>query len=288
MNTIKRLFAYLTDPARTKKIFWTLGMLAIILFMWAYIRGCNSEQTLKSKVFLVGRDSTWYPLQILGKERYLQAFTDDLLLAIAKEEDLHFQTTEVGTTQLFSGLDIGNFDAILTPVVPNVLNQDYYLFSDPIYRLGPVLIVPKNSTADAMNDMEGKTVGLRTGFTTVFNLKHYPSILFVTYDNMNIALDNLANNRLDGVIVNALSAYSYTEGFYADKLKVVTSPLTTEGIRLVTLRHPLGELLIEAFNEGLKKVKKDGAYLQLLKNWNLTNTEVELEKPASTDTTHKP
>jgi len=275
MNKIKQFFLYLQNPAAIKKIAWILSILIIILTVWFYVRGCTSEQTLKSKVFLVGRDSTWYPIQLLGKERYFQAFTDDLLLAIAKEEDLHFQTTEVGPTQLFSGLDMGSYDAILTPIAPNVINQDSYIFSDPIYLLGPVLIVPINSKFKSLEDMEGQTIGVKSGFTTVFNLKHYPSILFVTYDNMNQALDNLANDRLDGVIVSAIAAYTYTQGFYSGKLKIVTSPLTKEGIRLVTLHYPLGEMLIESFNEGLSKLKTEKVYQTLLKNWNLINTEFE-------------
>lgn len=275
METIRKLFVFLKNSFTSKRGRWIWSLLALSLFVGMYIRGCNTEYTLKTKAFRIGRDSTWYPLQLLGRERYLQAFTDDLFLAIAKQEDLHFQIAEVGPTQLFSGLDIGNYDAILTAEIPTVLNHEYYVFSDPIYLVGPVLIVPKNSKVTSLEEMEGQTVGLKRGFTTVFNLKHYPSVLFVTYDNMNIALDNLVTNRLDGVILDAMSAYSYADGFYSTKLKVVTSPLTTEGIRLVTLRHPLGEQLIEAFNEGLQKVKKEKIYQQLLKNWNLVNTEIE-------------
>ena len=155
-----------------------------------------------------------------------------------------------------------------------MLNQTEYLFSDSFYSLGPVLVVNQNSHATSLDEMEGKIIGIKEGSSSVYNVQHFHSILILPYDNMVMALEDLNNDKIDGVIMDVWPAYAYIQSFYKGKLRVVTSPLIKEGLRLATLRQPEYVPLIDGFNEGLKELKKSGEYDDLLKRWGLFNTEI--------------
>ena len=74
------------------------------------------------------------------------------------------------------------------------------------------------------------------------------------------------------MILPALVAYTYIKTFYANRLKVATGPLTVEGLRLIAIKDENGRILIEYFNEGLKALKENGTYDELINNWGLMNT----------------
>ena len=105
--------------------------------------------------------------------------------------------------------------------------------------------------------------------------------MIIPYDTVSTALEKLNANVIDAVIMDVLRAYVFTEGFYAGRLKVATSPLTDKGLRLLGRDQPSSLLLISQFNEGLQELMESGRYHELIKKWGLTRTVLpkdELEK----------
>lgn len=242
------------------------ALVVLTLFLLISLYSCSHRNT---RPYRVARDSTWYPLTLLGKERNLVAFSDELLLAIAKEEEIQFQLSFASSDSLFRGLDQGEYDGILSSLPPTITNQELYYFSEPFYLLGPVLIVQEKSHYSSLEQMEGRSIGIKSGSTLVFNVYKYPSLLLISYDNIVSALNDLDKNIIDGVILDLLPAYLYTTGIYAGRLKIVTPPLNDAGLRLITRRTPDSRELIQDFNSGLKTVQKNGTYDTLLKKWGL-------------------
>ncbi|MFQ5730194.1 MAG: substrate-binding periplasmic protein, partial [Waddliaceae bacterium] len=171
------------------------------------------------------------------------------------------------------GLDIGSYDAVLSSLTPNVINRQWYAFSDPFYLVGPVLIVPEKSKAQSLEDMEGKIIGIESGALQVFNIPEPPNIVIIPYGTASQALENLDNNVIDGVILEALRAYIYIEGFYKGRLKIASLPLTDKGLRLITRNEPRSILLVSRFNEGLKAIREEGLYGELIEKWGLIKTD---------------
>jgi len=192
---------------------------------------------------------------------------------------LIFNWVETNPGTLISGLESGNYDAILSSMRPNVVNQNHYVFSDLIVEIGPVLIVRKESDFDSLKDMDGRTVGIRAGSSLIFNAIRQSGAnlydpIFITFDNINKALEALNNDQIDGVILDAIQAYTFVDGFYHDSLKIITSPLTDEGLRLVVLKNGPADDLIPIFNKALVELKQNGTYDTLIKKWNLIDPEL--------------
>lgn len=277
MNFIEKFRNIISTFLFKKRSIGILIALAL-LAIWGLVRACSHQETLRKRVYTIGRDSSWYPLQLFGKDRNLQAFTNDLIWAIAQETKLRFEWLATGPGSLLEGLNDGYYDAAISSLRQNFINRDKYVFSDLIFGTGPVLIVQQDSTATSLKDMEDKTVGIRSGSYLIFNTikesgAHAYNILITTYDNVNKALESLDKNQIDGIIMDAIPAYAYTEGFYAGKLKVVTPPLTDEGLRLVALKSAASDELIKDFDDALRKLIENGTYDQLIDKWNLVDPE---------------
>jgi polar amino acid transport system substrate-binding protein len=140
------------------------------------------------------------------------------------------------------------------------------------------LIVNEDSNIDSLREMTGKIMGIESGALQVFNIPEPPDIVIIPYDTAATALENLDQKVIDGVLLDALRAYVWTEGFYAGRLKVVTSPLTDRGLRVVTRNRPEYLQWLNEVNEGLKAVRENGIYDQLLIKWDLIDTEIEKHK----------
>ena len=248
--------------------YYRILFFVFVITLWAvWFSGCG---IVGKPVYYIARDPNWYPLALLGKEKNVLAFSDDLLMEIAKIEGFEVSTIVTNSNSLEIGLDIGIFDAAMTTLKPTPFRQDKYCFSDPYFFSGPILVVPAESTASSLIDMDHKRVAVRTGALRVFQIDTHPEITFQFYDNIIHGLDSMLHGELDGVIMDLVPAYGFSQGVYRGRIKVVGAPLTTAGIRLVANREKAPQLVMY-FNRGLKELEENGVYRQLLEKWGLVN-----------------
>lgn len=268
----------------SKKLSWGIaGLLVLIILFLVMLRACSSGEGLHKNVYVIGRDSSWYGIDLLGREKALQAFMNDLMAEIGSQSGFRIQWLDTNHASLLGGLDAGLYDAMLSPLMPNRVNEEKYLFSELVFQTGPVLIVRKDSPVTTLDEMNGKSIGMHVGSSVIFNAVHELGfhefdLSFISYLSINRGLDALVNNQVDGFILEAIPAYTFVEGLYHDKLKIVTPPLTDDGLRVIANQGKGESAFIEKFDEGLAKVKQNGIYQALIDKWNLINPETGYQK----------
>lgn len=275
ITTLSSFFRnYISFAANVSKprVYLLIGIILGLLILFG-VRSCVYSEPHEKTYYRVARDSTWYPTELYGKEKNMIAFSNDLITEIAQREKIRIELLIKPSGTLLHGLDYNEYDGILSSLAPNVNTRDFYEFSDPFYLLGPVLVVPAKSTIKSLKDLEGETIGVLSASPTIYSVQHYANIELRSYDNVLHAFNDLENNVIDGVLIDALLAYTYTiSGLYSGKLIVATAPLTEDGLRLVAHHDKSGEKLIKSFNAGLKSTMADGTYDALLRKWELFNT----------------
>lgn len=275
MKALQQIWYNTRNIAFTTNTWKAIFLVIIILLIGLLgLRACSGGGMSTPTVYRIARDGTWGYLQLSEKGRNLLAFSNELLFAIAKQENMQLELFLVSPETLFQGLDRNQYDGVLSAFLPRGAENEKYEKSKPVFLTGPVLIVQDSSPARSLQEMGGKVIGIQTGSSVVFNIEQYPEILLTSYDTPLQALSSLAKNEIDGAILGLIPAYIYTTGFYAGRLKVITRPLTDEGVRLISLRNPHGKKLVEFFNKGLAKVRADGTYDALLAKWGLFNPEL--------------
>lgn len=251
----------------------TLIIVLALVAAWLLVRGCNrvfvSEVT---KTYHIARKDVVYQVNLTGKERYLSVFSDDVVQAIAHVENIPLDITEVSYRDIYEAFDNPHFDGVITMRLPSIQTRNKYLLSDPFFVLGPVVVVRVKSPIQSMEDLKGRIVGIPYGLEAANDVQKISDVYLVTYDNNNVALENLVNNKVDAVVMDAWPAYVYIQGFYADILKVATPPINREGLRLVVRNDPVGEIFLERFNDGLREIRSNGTFKTLIDRWSLVDT----------------
>lgn len=253
----------------------TVLILAAIIGLFST---CSSPEPPK-KIYSIAIDKSWYPLQLGIKDRNMTAFVETVLQTIARNEKLQFRIMASTPRNLFPGLESGRYEGILSLLTPEQSYAFNFLFSQPLYYLGPVIIVNPESSYTSLESLKGRNVGYMSNIKYHIDFEANPATRFIPYNNIPQAFAHLESRRVDAVIMNSLPAHTYLQSLYADKFKIATAPLTDEGIRLV-LQHDgsQAEQFMKLFNEGLDNLRKNGTYDELLEKWDLVNTEWKNER----------
>ncbi len=251
------------------------GGIIIALFslvvLWGGIRSCsNTPGYDPSKIFVIARDPSWYPLDLMGKEKSVVAFTNDLLLYIAQEKSVRLQLISVSANAIFEGLESEKYNAIISSLMPNPENNQIYNFSDTFFFVGPVLIVPTESTITSFDQMSDKVIGIPSNPNISINIGRYKSF-YKPYENMTEAFTDLYRNGIDGILLPVMQANTYIDTFHKGAFKIVSVPLSDLGLRLVAKQSNESDYVLHLFDEGLKEAIKNGTYNALCKKWGLIN-----------------
>lgn len=254
------------------------GVVCFSIFFFIFREMGSNENFSKNRTFKIARDPNLYPIHLAGKEKNLSAFTNELLFKVAKDKSIKIQLFTSSFNLLFDKLRRKEFDAVVSTLAPTPLNRQQYLFSVPFFEVGPVLVVRQGSQFNSIEDLKGRTIGIKRGDSILVD-KASSGLLFVPYDSHLTAFDDLETKKIEGVILPASAAYTFIKVFYPGRLKVASSPLREEGLRLVAEKTLANHFLIETFNKGLKEAIDDGTYDSLLIKWSLINPRINSQEP---------
>jgi polar amino acid transport system substrate-binding protein len=253
-----------------KQARWVLIALVALFFVYLSYRWISPPLP---GVYKVAIDSTWYPMNFYGREPSITAFSIDVLFSIARREKIPVDLVHSGPKRILELLDDELVHGILTGMKPDPKLEETYYFSEPYYKLGAVLVIRKEDDFTSLLNLPSKRVAVRRNSPILFKIQVDPQAAIVPFDSPVGAFEQLVRGEVDAIVIDQLLTYLYYSGSYQDKLKVVTLPLTVDGLRLVTLQDTGGESLIEAFNAGLKQIKDEGVYNEFLKQWDLYNPD---------------
>jgi len=247
-----------------------MGFMLRVLFLLAalLVCGCSGKST-SSSTYEIGIDPSWYPLQLAGHEKNVLAFSIELLTTISRKENLELAVQNMNWNNLLWGLKEQKYNAVLSSLRPYVFYENRFAFSDPYLLTGPVIVTPKNSPIQGLDDLKGKEVAVVRGSSAALILQTTPGIILKGYDSISFALEAIEFGSVNAGALEVLIVQNFIRDLYSDSLEIVGSSLSDEGLRLVSLFHE-SPLLLKRFNEGLLKLKKSGEYEKLLEKWGLS------------------
>jgi polar amino acid transport system substrate-binding protein len=218
--------------------------------------------------YIIAIDPTWYALEAPGRETDLTAFTTELILEIGKIERISIGVYQRSWSNLMYSLQEGECDAICSTMQPYLFYDKLYRFSNLYLMTGPVLVSSVKSSFKSLEKMDGEIIGIERDSNVAIILEKYPNIIQRTYESIQQALTDITKGEIDGALVDILSAEAFTRDLFHDQLKIVTHPLTQEGVRILAMKDHTPEL-IKIFDRGLARLKMNGKYSALVKKWRL-------------------
>ena len=229
---------------------------------------CTTSPPRKTS-YTVAQGTFWEFVNFYGIDKTILGFSDDLLLQVNVLEQAGIRTVTLNDHPLTNALERKNIDAIITALPPTPQNQRLYLFSEPYFEFGLVLVTRKNSVYQTLDDLKNREIGVERASAFAAIVQNDSYYFLRTYEDVSHAVEDLVKEKIDGVVLNSILAHRLTSGLYKGSIHIVGPPILPVGLRLVVKKGE-NEALIELFNHSLTTLKEAGLYQKMLEYWGLT------------------
>lgn len=229
--------------------------------------GCSKDKGTGKKL-TIATDATWPPMEFVNKDKEIVGFNIDMMKAIAQEAGFEVEFQNTAWDGIFAGLAANKYDAVISSVTITEERQKNMDFSAPYVNAGQVIVVKKELEGlDKLAQFEGKSAGAQIGTTGAFEIAKHKGVTLRSYDEIGLAIEDLANGRVDAVVCDSPIAADYVlqNEQYKKVLKIVGEPFTKEEYGIAVNKG--NKEILDLINGGLAKVLKKGTNKELEKKW---------------------
>ncbi|ANU26550.1 transporter substrate-binding domain-containing protein [Planococcus versutus] len=252
---------------------WSL--LALLIALLLVIAACGSDESEEdptnedggsdTKTYKVGIDTTYPPFEFEVDGEYT-GIDIDLIKAIAKSQDFEIEFSPMDFGGIIPALQADQLDIAIAGMSITDDRKKVVDFSDPYFEAGLSLVVAAdNSEITSLEDLEGKTVAVKSGTTgaqfardneaeygyTVAQFEDSPS-MFQEVSNGNAA-----------VLLEDYPVIAYAIAESGLDLKTAGERLTGDEYGIAVLKGENDEVL-KQINAGLQELRDSGEYDEIL------------------------
>lgn len=241
-----------------------LVMLAAVLSFG--LVACKRNQTGKELTIAMSAD--WPPMEFVNEKKEITGFDVDLINAIAREGGFQVKIVNAAWDGLFAGIASGEYDVIISSVTITDERRKSMDFSEPYLNAGQILVVLKDTEGvTVLKDLAGKEVGAQIGTTGEFAIDDVKDVKKRTYDDIGLAIADLANKQITAVVTDTPTAANYVleNPQYKGRLKMVGKPFTEEYFGIAVKKG--NTEVLEMINKGLRAVRESGELKKLEEKW---------------------
>lgn len=223
-----------------------------------------------AKKYVIYSDNSFAPFEYLDTEsgKYT-GFDMDLLEAIAKDQKFEYEMHNEGFDASMGAVQAGQADAMIAGMTITDERKETFDFSDGYIENGQVLVVKADSDIKSIEDLKGKTVAVKAstqGLEYAESVKDQYGFTTVTYEGSAEMYQAVLNGNNDACFEDyPVIAYSIKTG---TALKTIGDVINPKPYGFAVKKGQNAEL-ITMFNEGLKNVKANGVYDQLLAKYGM-------------------
>ena len=246
---------------RVRSVF--IVVLITVAALVSFAEGKQEENKL-----VVATDATWPPMEFINEDKELVGFDIDLMNAAAEAGGFEVEFRNTAWDGIFAGLGNKNYDAVISSVTITEDRKKSMDFSVPYINAGQVLIVRRDTGGvTTLADLKGKAAGAQIGTTGAMEVQKVDGVELKTYDELGLAIEDLANGRIAGVVADTPIAadYALQNDKYSETLQIVGEPFTNEYYGVAVRKG--NDRVLNMINEGLKKVLDQGVDEELKDKW---------------------
>jgi polar amino acid transport system substrate-binding protein len=246
----------------------TLLLIALLVLVVLFSCARKEEAAEGPVKIIVASDCTWPPMEFLNADKEIIGYDIDLMNAIAEKGGFQVEIRNTAWDGIFAGLANKDYDAVISSVTITDERKETMDFSMPYINAGQVLIVQQATQGiTTLADMKGKSAGAQIGTTGAIEVQNTPGVTLRTYDELGLAIEDLVNGRLDGVVADTPIAANFVlqNDAYKGKLKIVGEPFTDEYYGIAVKKG--NTEVLDLINKGLKAVLDAGINEELQDKW---------------------
>jgi polar amino acid transport system substrate-binding protein len=234
--------------------------------------GGEDEITLiNSGTLTVCTHLPYEPFQFQDDSGEIVGFDVDMLQLLADDLGVEMEVLDIEWEQITSGavFSAGRCDIAMGAMTITEERAEALTISDPYFDATQALIVMKDSGYSALEDLDGKLVGVQTGTTGQnYGEEHKDEFGYTlkVFEDLSLQLNALRAGNVDAAINDNVPIRDFVE--QNPDTEMVQEFDTGEQYGFpVKKDDPNATKLIERFNELLAQAKKDGTYDEIYQKW---------------------
>lgn len=219
----------------------------------------------ETKVYNIATDTTFAPFEFQNDAGEYVGIDIEILAAIAEDQGFEYKLNPLGFSAAVAALESNQTDAVIAGMSITEERQQKYDFSEAYYDSGVVMaIAAGNDTVASYDDLKGKKVAVKTGTegaTFAESIKDQYGFEVVYFDESPFMYEDVKTGNSVACFEDyPVMGYGITQG---NGLKMVTDMEKGSSYGFAVLKGKNTELL-EMFNAGLKNIRDNGKYQEIL------------------------
>ncbi len=237
-------------------------LLVVSILMGIFMMACGAKKDGTQKVY-VGTNAEFAPFEFLEGDK-VTGFDIDLITEIGKLQGFEVQVQNQAFDGLLPALQAKKIDLIIAGMTVTDERKKAVNFSESYYTASQVIIVPeRNDTIKTYDDLKGKNVGVQIGTTGDTIISEIKEITNTKFNNGSEAVMALLAGKVEAVVIDNEPAKNFVAKNKG--LKVVEAEAVKEDYAIAINKE--NTELLEKVNAGLKTLKENGKYDELVAKW---------------------
>lgn len=247
------------------------------LTLFLSLNGCTKKnespttqdvvQSQKSEL-VVGSDAAYAPFESENADKTIQGFDIDIIKAIAEKAGLKIKIVNTPWEGLFSQLESGDRDILISAITINEDRKKVMAFSEPYFEAAQLIALPQASKVTKFEELKNLKIGVQTGTTgdeiaSRLAGKTNPNIK--RFEATPLALQELSNGGVDAVIADNGVVNNFLSN-NAKTFKTISDTSFSKENYGIAVKKGNQELL-KKINDGLAAIKADGTYDRIYKSY---------------------
>ena len=247
----------------------TLSVLLAVMMAVCAFAGGNKEKAAEAggKVWIVATDTVFRPFEYTNEKNQFVGIDVDLLAAIAEDQGFKYELQSLGWDAGVAAVQVGQADALIAGATIKQSRIDSgWIFSEGYYNATQTFVVAKDSKIASFEDLKGKNVAVKNGTAGA----DFANSLKAKYGFTVTVFEDSPTMYQDVINGNSAACCEDTP-IMADNIKTaglalkIPAGMESEGAPYgFAIMDKKNQELLDMFNAGLKNIKANGKYKQIL------------------------
>ena len=244
----------------------------LVAFLSLFVVACSDTSVTNndsnaSLSLRVGTAPNYKPFDY-KEDAKLTGLDIDLVNEIAKREGIELTWVEMSFDGLIPALKTGKIDMVASAMSATEDRRKSVDFSDVYYTTKNLYIKKEDNEAlNSKEDLEGKIIGVQLGTLQEPAAKAIKDTKVQSNESLSVVIMELKEGKIDAVVADKDVSTGYLKE-NADLIGFFEEEDGSEGFSFAFDKDKQKEA-IEKFNKGLKDLKADGTYDQILTKYEL-------------------
>lgn len=247
------------------KRFFAVALVAALAV--SVLAGCGAEKKAETKKWIIATDTVFKPFEYTDASGNFVGIDVDILAAVAADQKFEYDLQSLGWDSGVAAVQAGQADGLIAGATIKQERIDSgWIFSDGYYDATQTFTVGADSSIASFDDLKGLNVAVKQGTAGADfanSLKDQYGFTVTTFeDSPTMYQDVILGNSAACVEDTPIMAASIKEGGLALK---IPAGMESEGAPYgFAIMNKDNQQLLDMFNAGLKNIKANGKYQEIL------------------------